>query len=294
MDGTRIAGPMRIETARGFTPLGAWSYSTWRPPQLDGLVDHVWAYEGPSIHRRKRVFPNGRVELLLNFGDRYRVLEGGDPAICRSAWIGGPQTGPMVIEQPAQQQVLGVRLRPAGARAIVACPLHELTGLSVDLADVVGQAAGELLERCHAAASLAHRFRLVAEWISRCFLRAHGIDDAVAWAVAQLDASGGTVPIAALRERTGLSKAQLVQAFRDEVGLPPKLYGRVVRFHQTLALLQSAGAGRLTDVALDARFYDQPHMNAEFRALGGLTPREFLALRHPVGDGSTAGDGPSA
>jgi hypothetical protein len=53
-------------------------------------------------------------------------------------------------------------------------------------------------------------------------------------------------------------------------------------------------AERLTDVALDARFCDQAHMNAEFRALGGLTPREFLALRHPVGDGSTASDRPAA
>jgi AraC-like DNA-binding protein len=289
-----MAGPMRIETARGVSPLGAWSYSEWRPPHLGGLVDHMWAYRGPSTHRRKRVFPNGRVELLLNFGDPYRVVEGGDTELRWSAWIGGPRGGPMVVEQPAHQHILGVRLRPAGARAIVACPMREVTGLSVDLADLVGPAAGEVVERCYAASSVAHRFGIVADWIGECFLRACGTDEAVAWAVAQLDASGGTVPIAALRERTGLSKARLVQAFRDQVGLAPKLYGRVVRFHQTLGLLQRAAAGRLTDVALDARFCDQPHMNAEFRALGGLTPREFQALRHPVGDGSTAADGPAA
>lgn len=294
VNGSSIAEPMRIETARGVSPLGAWSYSAWRPPHLGGLVDHVWAYDGPSTHRRKRVFPNGRVELLLNFGEPYRVVEGGDTQLRWSAWIGGPQAGPMVLEQPAHQHVLGVRLRPAGARAIVAPPMREVTGLSVDLADLVGSAAGELVERCHAACSVEHRVRIVADWIGRCFLRAHGMDEAVAWAVAQLDASGGTVPIAALRERTGLSKARLVQAFRDQVGLAPKLYGRVVRFHRTLGLLQGTPAGRLTDVALDARFCDQPHMNAEFRALGGITPREFLALRHPMGDGSTASDGPAA
>jgi AraC-like DNA-binding protein len=91
-----------------------------------------------------------------------------------------------------------------------------------------------------------------------------------------------------------MSKARLAGRFREQVGLTPKLYARVVRFHQTLGILQSGGPGRLTDVALDGQFYDQPHMNAEFRALGGLTPREFLAARHPVGDGSTANDGPPA
>jgi CO/xanthine dehydrogenase Mo-binding subunit len=58
-----------IETGAGGSLLGRWSYSAWRPPHLGGLVDHLWAYDGPSSHRRKRVFPNGRVELFLNFGD---------------------------------------------------------------------------------------------------------------------------------------------------------------------------------------------------------------------------------
>jgi AraC-like DNA-binding protein len=297
MDAPRIAArltPVAIDTLCGASPLGAWSYSEWRPPQLGGLIDHLWAFTGPSIHRRKRIFPSGCVELIVNFGEPYRVVEGGGIELCRTAWIGGQQAGPMVVEQPAHQHVMGVRLRPAGAHALVARPMHEVTGLSVDLADLVGPTAGELVERCAAADSVAGRFRIVAEWIGSRFVRVHGMDEAVAWAVARLDASGGTVPIASLRERTGLSKTRLVEAFRDEVGLAPKLYGRVVRFRQTLALLQGAGAGRLTDVALDARFYDQPHMNAEFRALGGVTPREFLAARHPVGDGSTAGDGPAA
>ena len=61
-------GPVAIETVSGVSPLGRWSYSVWRPPQLRGLVDHLWAYNGPSSHPRKRVFPNGRVELIVNFG----------------------------------------------------------------------------------------------------------------------------------------------------------------------------------------------------------------------------------
>ncbi|MGH7580417.1 MAG: helix-turn-helix domain-containing protein, partial [Gemmatimonadales bacterium] len=52
-------------------------------------------------------------------------------------------------------------------------------------------------------------------------------------------------------------------------------------FHHVAAMLQ-AGAGPLVGVALAAGYYDQPHMNAEFRALAGLTPRDFLlATRYP-------------
>ena len=47
------------------------------------------------------------------------------------------------------------------------------------------------------------------------------------------------------------------------------------------------GERPLIDVAQAAGYYDQPHMNAEFRELSGLAPREFLAARYPTGDGNT-------
>jgi len=56
-----------------------------------------------------------------------------------------------------------------------------------------------------------------------------------------------------------------------------------------LKMLQD-GCAPLADVALDAAFYDQPHMTAEFRELSGITPSEFLLARHPVGDGTTVAD----
>lgn len=48
------------------------------------------------------------------------------------------------------------------------------------------------------------------------------------------------------------------------------------------------GAGSLADLAVTAGYYDQPHMNAEFRELSGLTPREFLAAHRYVNSVSIA------
>ncbi len=54
-----------------------------------------------------------------------------------------------------------------------------------------------------------------------------------------------------------------------------KTYARIHRFHHAAARLR---AGRSPiDVALDAGYYDQPHLTAEFRELSGLTPAAFAA-----------------
>ena len=128
---------------------------------------------------------------------------------------------------------------------------------------------------------------------SRRLAQARAARPEIAWSVACIERTRGRVSIAALRKQTGFSKVRLATLFRDEVGLTPKRYARTVRLRHVLRMLQD-GRASLADVALGAAYYDQPHMTAEFRALGDVTPRAFLAARHSVGDGSTATDGPAA
>ena len=57
----------------------------------------------------------------------------------------------------------------------------------------------------------------------------------------------------------------------------PKAVARVLRFERALRLLREGRA--LADVAYDCGFADQPHLNREFRALGGSTPGEVTKVQ---------------
>ena len=270
-------------------PRSPFTYREWRPVHLAGLVELVWYYQGPSSHPRKRIFPNGRVEVLVNLGQPYRTLVGTGVRWLKTGCLSGLHAGPMVIEQPARQDVLGVRLHPAGARALIASPMREVTDTHLDLADLFGRSADELVERCQEVTSLEERVRLAASWVESRVRGARPADPAIGWCAARIEGTAGSVPIAELRAQTGLSKTRLLAGFRDHVGVAPKLFARIVRFRRVLKTLQS-GTQPLAQVALDAGYYDQPHMNAEFGELAGITPMQFLAHRHPVGDGTTAAD----
>jgi AraC-like DNA-binding protein len=280
---------MKISTLHNETPLGSWTYSEWRPPRLAGMVEVIWYFKGPTSSERKRVLPNGMIEMLVNFGEPYRTISGAGPELLKRAWLAGLQSGPMVSAQPPLQDVMGVRLCPAGAYALLGEPMREISQLVVDLQDLVGRAADELAEQCYGATSVEDRLRRAADWVAERVMKARWIDPAIAWAVGRIEQSGGAVSIAELRQEMGFSKTRLAEAFRDQIGLPPKLYARVVRFRRAAALLQK-GAEPLVEVALAAGYYDQPHMNAEFRELSGLSPTEFLAARYATGDGNTVGD----
>ena len=104
---------------------------------------------------------------------------------------------------------------------------------------------------------------------------------------AEIERSGGTLRVSSLQRETSLSRARATERFREQIGTRPKQYARLVRFRHVLERLQD-DAAVLADVALEAGYYDQAHMNAEFRELAGVSPTVFLATMFRGGSGNTA------
>jgi AraC-like DNA-binding protein len=254
-----------------------WTLTESRPRRLSGLVESIWHFEGAIPQARERHFPNGLLELVVQLTDRFHFVKDGRRERCAPNALAGLQTGPTVIEAPPGRAcVLGMRLHPAGAYALVGRPLSEASGRVVDFDDLVGRSASELADRCNDAGGAEARVRCAAHWLSERIGGSRTIDPRVAWAAGRLEDSHGLVEIARLQDGTGLSRKRFVEGFREQIGLTPKLYARIVRFRFALRLLHGGGRS-LTETALAAGYYDQPHMNLEFRELGGLPPGDFLA-----------------
>jgi AraC-like DNA-binding protein len=267
--------------------LGRWTHTGWRPAAGDPLewaVDRVWDFDGMAAHPQERVFPNGHLELIVQLDDRYLDITTAGAVPTPAACVTGIFSRPAVVQAPRRPcRVLGVRLRPAGAWALLAHPLSQLAGLTADLADLLGRAGDELAERCHDAGNGIDRVRRAVAWLGLQFRRpdARGADPAARWVACRIADSGGTRPIAELRAEAGLTNARLIALFREQVGVTPKRLARIHRFDRALTLLNREG-DTLASVAQRAGYFDQPHMNAEFREMAGLTPREFLAAtRYP-------------
>ena len=270
------------------SPLGRWTHSEWRPAHLAGIVERIGFFAGTLTFPRERVFPDGRIELNLQLGEPHRLVRAGGSEPFPAACLSGLAPGSFVVEAPPGGcRVLGIRLSPAGAYALLARPLSELTGITVDLGDLFGSAAAELMERCQEAEDGEEILRIAADWIARRLARSPAADPAIAWTAAEIERQAGAVSIAGLRERTGLSKTHLAAVFRDQIGVLPKHYARIHRFRHALGLLRRRELP-LVEIALAAGYYDQPHLNAEFREMAGMTPGELLAAAHYPGSVSLA------
>ena len=90
----------------------------------------------------------------------------------------------------------------------------------------------------------------------------------------------------ALATELGWSPRRLIARFRDGIGLPPKAVARILRFENVVGRLGSGDS--LADVAYDAGYYDQAHMNRDFREFAKCTPTEYVARQLPNGGGAAA------
>ena len=269
---------MPIQVERHDSPLGGWTLARWAPPpELAALVEGVWCFEGTMTRLRERHFPMGSVDLVVHLGPVYGHVTGDRVETFPSTCLSGLLLGPDVIEAPpGPSAVLGMRLLPAGAFALLGRPLHELTGCTVDLEEVMPDAGPRLADRCRAAASAEGRLRAAVGWL-REHLRPDALDPAVAWAARRIEARAGAVSIRELVASTGWSRTRLTTVFREQIGVTPKALARVRRFRRALEMV-GRGDRPASRIALDCGYYDQPHLIHEFRELSGFTPGRYGEL----------------
>ena len=184
-----------------------------------------------------------------------------------AAFVGGLTDRPTDTEFVGAAGGVQVDLTPLGARRILGLPMEELTNRVVALEDVLGRGAAELVERLAEAPGWPERFALLDAALLRRVDAGPAPSPEVAWSYGRLAAADGRVAVGALADEVGWSRRHFAARWRRDVGMGPKAVARILRFQRALRLLQE---GRpLADVAYDCGFADQPHLNREFRALGG-------------------------
>jgi AraC-like DNA-binding protein len=186
--------------------------------------------------------------------------------------IAGPDTRARVVTLAPGSRLVGVRLRPGTAGAVLGLPASELCDISPDAADVLGRDAAAALLDALASGQEPHALLLQA-----VELRAvREPDPLVSAAVAALGRPRARVGWVAAE--LGVSARQLQRCIGDAVGYGPKMLQRVLRFRR----LQALAPAPLVELAFDAGYADQAHMTAEVTRLAGLSPVRFLKDRTPT------------
>lgn len=250
-------------------------------PLLAPYVKHYWLLESDDTVHSQRIIPTGNIELVFHRGRPLLKKEGSVPRIS----LCGQTLSFEDLIPAGYVNMITVVFHPFGAKAFFELSFSELSNLTVPVADLDIQAFKDLEEKILSTADdriciqsietfLLDRLRLCKTYNYK----------RMAEAVNTINRFENNLSVSLLAEKTCLSKKQFQRVFSEYIGLSPKEFMRVVRFHKALFTLQNHPTLNFTQLAYECGFYDQSHLIHEFKLFSGYTPREYLAVCSPYSD----------
>jgi AraC-like DNA-binding protein len=233
----------------------------WPADELLPFVEHFWTVTWDLAEPEDaEVLPHPSVQMTFEAG---------------SSRVTGVPRGRFVTRLASRGRVLGTKFRPGGFRPFLGRPLSTLTGRTVPLAEVFGEAAAGLGERALAHEDPVAAFEVVQGFLLSLRPRPDPAIELVGRITARVAEDRTLTRVAQLESLFSLGERALQRLFAGYVGVSPKWVIQRYRLHEAAERIADGGEIDWADLAQELGYADQAHFIRDFRRLVGRTPVEY-------------------
>ncbi len=169
------------------------------------------------------------------------------------------------------------RFLPDGASALFGLRMDAMTDRQAPLAEICGRSGRQFEERALHWRTMEERIEAGTEFLLARKPRS-APDPLVRDLVQRIEECRGQVALAALKRSFAISARQVERRFTLAVGLTPKLFARIMRLSWFAEHAERCADRKLADIAREVGYFDQAHLNHDFKALTGVSPREYFRV----------------
>ncbi len=226
-----------------------------------------------------------RVGALLSV-----TIRGGrrvDGAAVPEAALFGVRTRASRMEmEPGSVDRIHVQFRPCGLSRLAAVPAAEVAERVISAEDLLPQGSLQQLAcELEGAATLQQRALVLDEFFLH-LLQPEDPSAALLQAAAEALCRNPGAGLDSLFRGLPFGVRQAERLFSRHVGVSPRSFLRIARFHRAAQALSrerlSGQGGGLTEVGLEAGYYDQAHFSREFKRFSAVPPARFRAHGAPA------------
>lgn len=187
-----------------------------------------------------------------------------------------------LINNQKDHEYFGIRFMPGVLPANLKAQMKDLIGLETDLKDLLKNK--DLAKRIEETQDWQQCIRLFLEDYSAClnevscFSSGNSRQQLAGYLKDTIISTLGSIKIQDLSEKTGYSARYINMLFEQYIGLSPKTFERILKFQNAINLLNHHQEGHLTQVGMEAGYFDQAHFIREFKKLTAMTPAEYRKL----------------
>ena len=250
--------------------LNAMKGFTQYKPQIKG-ISQIYRFQAGGSSDVTFAIPDGCIDIMFD-------CTGNKP----SAKICGSTLRAQNAKLKSGHEYLGVRFTPGALPSYLNVSAKELISQRLNLFDIVHD-RDHLFEKLITSQSFNNQVQIIQHHFAREeFSKPSNKTQA---ALNAINTCYGNIQINELERVTGISKRTLQRLFREELGISPKEFSRIVRCQSAVNQINQLSEVTFIDLAHDLGFSDQPHFMREFKSLVSSTP---FAYRRKILENSYA------
>lgn len=240
---------------------------------MSDLIRISWSdKESPETYS---VLPGEEVVIGVQTKGRIFLHSGKQSKKLSKAGITGILRGPRTFFSEKNTKSLLVYISPLLLSRMVTLPMDQISDSSLSLEDLFPkEVISRLMADCEEADYKGLDVSRTLEKFRHLLPVKEEKEKFIREAVLRIKSSLGEIGIKGLAEDLGISQSSLERGFRSRVGLSPKEYTGLIRFRNIFKFYNSSSS--LTELALEAGYYDQAHFIREFKKKTGFSPKQWF------------------
>jgi len=244
---------------------------------LSSYIDAYWIVEDVAETKNFRpVLPDGCVDIIVSLGDSSYENDF-TPAI---PYVNGTQTSFQKVLHSGNIKMFGIRFKPAVFKLFTKIPISEFTNLKIDIFSFQSLFDQSFYSRIEKGIDDNLSINAIIGNIEQFLLEKlpvlPSVDKRIQHALSLIHTHAGNMSIDKLTAECCLSERQLERRFKDEMGISPKTFSRIIKFQETRKLLTTGTWSNLHELAWDCGYFDNAHLTKEFLKFSGTLPSESL------------------
>jgi AraC-like DNA-binding protein len=185
--------------------------------------------------------------------------------------IVGPQLSRVDLTMGYNMLVVYIGFHPGGLHRLLGIPMNEIIDRHLDSTLLLGREIEDVTEQLHEA----NHFTQMIDVIEKYFLKKINsvkLRISIELVLEKMVQDKNQVNINELSRQACTSVRQLERQFKERVGIPPKLYTRLVRFSRAWNIREKDPTITWTSIAHTCGYADQMHMIRDFKEFVDVTP----------------------
>ena len=272
--------PTRVLYKRASVTDTEFQYDEIGPPAtLASHVRCIWRLRGPASEAApaEPIVPDGCVEIVLNLADPFiRHTEGGASHSQSLRLVTGQLSRAITIAPSGRMDLWGIRFHPWAAAAFLNVQGTELRDRMLTLSDV-SRSLDAALDPVVDAATDEDRRRALMTALTTHDRTIRPVDPVLPELVSAIANQRELLSVRELARGAGLGTRRVQAVFAERVGMSPKMLMRISRFQRALRIARRRADLSWSAVAMEAGYYDQPHLNHDCQEIAGCAPSALVA-----------------